>query len=83
MLKCGGCFYAIINTVNRDCEDRMNYKFYHIDKMPDCYICKEQMDYWVPGLASDKHCHASCLGKKLADEAIEHLKQALDVVCLT
>lgn len=51
---------------------------YHIDEMPKCYICKQKMDYWVPGLDFEKHAHVSCLAKKLANESIDRLSSALE-----
>jgi len=33
-----------------------------------CRTCKKPMEYWIPGLALEKHEHEKCLSKRLIEQ---------------
>lgn len=58
-------------------EDALMPIIYHRETLfPKCRHCGERMDYWIPGLADEKHAHPGCEGRAMANSAFERVLTA-------
>lgn len=52
---------------------------YHRDTpFPKCRHCGERMDYWIPGLADEKHAHPGCEGIAMVNAAFDRNRELFD-----
>lgn len=46
--------------------------------LPKCRHCGERMDYWIPGLADEKHAHPGCEGRAMANASFDRNRELFD-----